>query len=210
MLSTVTRLESPAGRRLWFAGHAAILASCVFNFVLTPYFECRLDGGCEDDVAKSWWSGVYARSLSIACFVSFAVSWTRYRETMAAYGRWMELHEAYAATSATERRSHARVNRVVVSLCVAVIVPVAAFRLYQMYCRKTGALTYFVVMYAHNLAMCLFETRFVLFSYVLYTKFAKINRDTEQLDVRLRVTARTSSPSVYRNFFFPIRRLQVE
>lgn len=172
------------GRWLWFAAYLTVLASCVFNYVLTPYFECQLDDNCVDNLVKSWWTGVYSRSLSISCFVSSVVLWRRYRRTMAAYGRWIELHDAYAATSAAERRAHSRFDLTVVSVCVAVIVPVALYRLYHMYINRPGALVYFVLMYSHNLTMCAFETRFVRFSHVLYAKFVRINRDIKRADER--------------------------
>lgn len=177
------------GRWPWFAAYLTVLASCVFNYVLTPYFECLLDDNCVDNVIKSWWTGVYSRSLCISCFVSSVVLWTRYRRATAAYDRWIELHDAYAATnaesSAAERRAHCRFDLTVVSLCVAVIVPVAVYRLYHMYTNHTGALTYFVLMYSHNLIMCMFETRFVRSSYVLYGKFVRVNRDMKRVNERV-------------------------
>lgn len=190
------------GRWPWFVAYLTVLASCVFNYVLTPYFECVLDDACVDNLIKSWWTGVYTRSLCISCSVSSVVLWRRYWRTMAAYGRWIELHDAYAATSAAERRAHCRFDLIVVSLCAAVIVPVALFRLYQMYVNRTGALAYFVVMYSHNLIMCAFETRFVRFSYVLYAKFVRVNRDVQRVNERVAQCTRAAdrrrppSPSV--------------
>lgn len=89
-----------------FLAFVVVLSSCVFNFVMTPYFECQLDGVCEGDVAKSSWSGVYARSLSVTCLVSIVVLWMRYRRAMAAHDRRIEFHDAYSPTAAAERRAH--------------------------------------------------------------------------------------------------------
>lgn len=77
-------------------------------------------------------------------------------------------------------------NWVILLLNGSIILPVNAYRLHSLnqlqYLNNLYPLIFFGIMYAHNLIMCISETRFVLRCYVLYTKFAKINRDADRLN----------------------------
>lgn len=171
-------------------GTAALLSSCLFNFTMTPYFECLLDGRCTDPGQISVLSGLYARSLCFACFVSFAVVWLKWPAAMAAYDRRFELHDAYAPTTAAEHRTRGQLDAVVVVTCLAVIVPVNATRVYMLFSsdnRSNTIIGFFTVMYVQNISVCMLETRFVALCRGAHDRFVKINRHLEDIEFDITV-----------------------
>eukprot|EP00102_Acyrthosiphon_pisum_P023493 XP_016660703.1 PREDICTED: uncharacterized protein LOC107883997 [Acyrthosiphon pisum] len=186
-------------RRGWFgrlagsAAQAVMGALCVLNFVMTPYFECQLDGdSCDENV--SIMAGIYARSVSITCLVTVAVAWHKYRGAMVAYREHAELIDAYSvpATAAAASANslyvdHATFSGVVLCVCMVLILPVNSFRLYRfvMDDRPVTAIVYFVLMYSQNIYVCLYETLFVRLFYALYTRYADLNRDMEAIGERI-------------------------
>jgi len=164
-------------------------ALCVFNFVMTPYFECQLDGdSCDERVSAM--AGIFARSVSITCLVTVVVAWHKYRGATAEYCERAELSDAYT-TSATSAKpcyvGHATFAGVVLFTCVALIVPVNGFRLFRFVLddRSAAVIVYFVLMYSQNLYVCLYETHFVQLFYALYTRFTDLNRDMEAIGKRI-------------------------
>ncbi|XP_060865266.1 uncharacterized protein LOC132941291 [Metopolophium dirhodum] len=181
------------GRLAGSAAQAVMVALCVFNFVMTPYFECQLDGdSCDESV--SMMAGIYARSVSITCLVTVAVAWHKYRSVMVAYRERAELIDAYSAPATSVAASanslyvdHATFAGVVLCVCVVLIVPINLFRLYRFFMdgRPVAAIVYFVLMYSQNLYVCLYETHFVLLFYALYTRYTDLNRDMEAIGERI-------------------------
>ncbi|KAE9534486.1 hypothetical protein AGLY_008576 [Aphis glycines] len=166
------------------AALAAMAAMCVFNFVLTPYFECQLDGGsCDEHV--SFMAGIYARSVSVTCLTAVAVAWRKYRGAVAVYTERNELHDAYKAPATADGRpryvGHATFGAVVLYTSMALILPVNAFRLYRFVSddRPVAVMVYFALMYSQNLYACLYETHFVRLFYALYTRLADLNGEME-------------------------------
>ncbi|KAF0759334.1 putative gustatory receptor 28b [Aphis craccivora] len=168
---------------------AAMAVMCVFNFVLTPYFECILDGdSCDEHV--SFMAGVYARSVSVTCLVAVAVAWLEHRGAVATYLERKELHDAYktpATADAVDGRpryvGHATFGAAVFYTSMALIVPINAFRLYRFVSddRPVAVIVYFSLMYSQNLYACLYETHFVRLFYALYTRFADLNSEMEAI-----------------------------
>lgn len=169
-------------------GLVAMAALCVFNFVMTPYFECLTEGDC-DDVDPSLLPSIYARSVSVTCLVMVAVSLFRYRDAAAAYRGITELCDAYAPATT----GHAMFRSVVTGMYVALVVPVNGYRLYRFVSdgREFAVIVYFILMYSQNVAMCLFETHFVAMFYALYTRFADVNREMEAVGQRIAVDGRS-------------------
>uniref|UniRef100_A0A2S2PMG9 Gustatory receptor n=1 Tax=Schizaphis graminum TaxID=13262 RepID=A0A2S2PMG9_SCHGA len=175
------------------AAQLAMAAMCVINFVLTPYFECILDGdSCDERV--SLMAGIYARSVSFTCLVTVAMAWRKYRGTMAAYVERTELHDAYTApaTGADAADPPRYVGRatfdgVVLYTNLLLIVPINAFRLYRFVSdgRPAPVLVYFSFMYSQNLYVCLHETHFARLLYALYTRFADLNRQMGAVGERI-------------------------
>ncbi|XP_022182414.1 uncharacterized protein LOC111042194 [Myzus persicae] len=182
-------------RRGWFgrlvgsAAQATVAALCVFNFVMTPHFECMLDGdSCDERV--SMMAGIFARSVSIACLVTAVIAWHKYNDALAEYRERAELHDAYAAPAASAKPlyvGHATYAGVVLCTCLALIVPINVFRLYRFVLdrRPVSVMVYFVLMYSQNLYVCLYETLFVRLFYKLYTRFTDLNRDMEAIGERI-------------------------
>jgi len=186
-------------RRGWFgrlagsAAQAVMIALCVFNFVMTPYFECQLDGDtCDESV--SMMAGIYARSVSITCLVTVAVTWHKYHSAMVAYRERVELIDAYSApaTSVVASANSLYVDQAtfgggVLCVCVALIVPINLLRLYRFFMdgRPVAAIVYFILMYSQNLYVCLYETHFAWLFYALYTRYTDLNRDMEVIGERI-------------------------
>lgn len=176
-----------------------ILVSCVINYAIDPYVECMLDEECTDPVKLSWLTGVYARSLAVTCFASIAATWLRNGRAKVAYGKCFDAHDAYAAYATGGRiygdqrrwrcwpRGTAAVQRLVTAICLALILPPNAARLYSLYNshRTRLATLFFAFMYAQNLYMCLLETRFVGSCHAVYTRFGGINREMKRIDREL-------------------------
>ncbi|XP_050057153.1 uncharacterized protein LOC126550160 [Aphis gossypii] len=187
------------------AAMAAMAAMCAFNFVLTPYFECLLDGeSCDEHV--SFMAGIYARSVSVTCLAAVAVAWRKHRGAVAAYTERNELHDAYRTAPATgdgrpRYLGHATFGAVVLYTSMALILPVNAFRLYRFVSddRPVAVMVYFALMYSQNLYACLYETHFVRLFYALYTRFADLNAEMEAVgewivDGRAQAQAREEPP----------------
>lgn len=168
-------------------------ALCVFNFVMTEYFECLLDGdSCDDGV--SMMAGIYARSVSVTCLVTVAVSWHKYHCAMVAYHERTELIDSYSAPATTAAASanslyvdHSTFSGVVLCTCMGLILPVNSFRLYRFVLddRPAVVILYFVLMYSQNLYVCLYEMHFVKLFYALYIKYTDLNREMEAIGERI-------------------------
>lgn len=164
-------------------------ALCVFNFAMTPYFECQLDGdSCNERVSAM--AGIFARSVSITCLVTVVVAWQKYRGATAEYRERAELSDAYTTSAASAKPCYvgrATVAGVVLFTCLALIVPVNAYRLFRFFLddRSAVVIVYFVLMYSQNLYVCFYETHFVQLFYALYTRFSDLNRDMEAIGKRI-------------------------
>ncbi|XP_025417197.1 uncharacterized protein LOC112688289 [Sipha flava] len=189
-------------------GQTVILVSCVFNYVMTPHFECVLEGGYGTTMAVNPMAWVYSRSVSVACFMAYAVMSVKYRGGVAEYRARIALHDAYSPTTDAERRAFATFNAAVASACALLILPVNGMRLFRFVedRRPIEVIVYFGLIYSQNALTCLMETRFVLLCYVLYTKFVRINRDMETIGDQL--AADRGCPSVRRSRLVaaPVRR----
>lgn len=127
---------------------------------------------------------IYDRVLASTIFFSriavlYRGDWnvSRYRATVAAL-------ELYSPTSAAEHRLYRRFSSAVVSLCVAVIVPINVGRLYYLfaYGAHTSQLIYFLFLNVQNLSMCCVETQFVTQCFVVFVKFREINGELRRLN----------------------------
>ncbi|VVC44854.1 7TM chemoreceptor [Cinara cedri] len=162
------------------------MACCVFNFALTPFFECLLEAGCTDPNTMSSFTGLYSRSLCVTCFVSYAVAWRKRGTALAVYRERLAAHDARWPAAAAERRRHAAVRCAVTAACLALTVPVNAARLYILYTSgiadRSLLVVFFAVMYVINISVCMLETRFVGLCYAVYLKFAAVNRDLDDIE----------------------------
>lgn len=214
MVVSLKSLSATICGALWSACKIAVLASCVFNFVLTPYFECLLVGATCDAVELSSLSGVYARTVCVACFVCTAVACFRYGPAMTAYRRCMRLQDAYspAGPSLAERRRLVAFDTAVVAACLAIIAPVNIARLVNLYmtARYRSVMVFFAAMYVQNLTSCMLEMRFVSACNGLHAKFADINREMDRMDARLQADdAGRTSISGPRDACVAVERLKI-
>lgn len=162
-----------------------ILASCVFNFFLAPYFECvMLYVECENVINDNPVECTFTWSLCIACFMSLVVLWVKYRSAKTAYDRLMESHDAYSPTTAAERKNHATFTIFIFVTCITVMLPVNIHRLFTLYTsgKVTDVIVYFFLIYSHNAIICMMEMHFVALCHALYRKFVTINRDIQHID----------------------------
>lgn len=181
---------SAVGRWLALVGFAVVLASCAFNFVTAPYFECRLqqndDGGgnCSE---RGQLASIYTRSISVTCFVYTVVGWSRYLTAMDMYGARLRVHDTYSPFAAS--RSHVAFGAAVLAANALLIVPVNAVRLAALAADGrsfvTALLCFKFVRYTHNAVACLCEWRFVVLCYALYAQFAGLNLDMEAVSRRI-------------------------
>lgn len=178
-----------AAAPLRYACKAVLLASCIFNFSLTTFFEClQMEDRCET-VPLSSFSVVYTRSICVACAVSFAVVWLKQGRAMAAYKRYVAAHDAYSAANPAERRRYVAFRAAVASACAVIIVPVNVARLYKLWTHGRSRLVvmYFAIMYTQNLVLCALEVHFAALCYALHGRFAKINRHMVEIGDQLAV-----------------------
>ncbi|XP_008178128.1 putative gustatory receptor 28b [Acyrthosiphon pisum] len=161
---------------------AALMTSCVFNFVTAPLIMCLMDGGCEE-VSVTSLRGMYARTIAVACFASASALLCKYGTTMSIYKQTMEAHDVYSPTTEAERRDRALFCVLYVTLCMSVTLPINALRLSLLYRNRSDpiVLVFFVFMYLENVVMCLGETCFVTWCRTLSNKFLVINRDLQLL-----------------------------
>uniref|UniRef100_A0A2S2PJ62 Gustatory receptor n=1 Tax=Schizaphis graminum TaxID=13262 RepID=A0A2S2PJ62_SCHGA len=170
-------------RRLAIAAAvAALLTTCVFNFVTAPLVMCLMDGGCAE-VSVTSLSGMFARTIAGACFASTAALLCKCGSTVPIYVQTMRAHDVYSPTTVAERRDRWLYRGLYVALCMSVTLPVNALRLSLLVANRSDpvVLVFFVFMYAENVAMCLGETCFVTWCHTLNNKFLEINRDLQRL-----------------------------
>lgn len=157
-------------------------ATCVFNVIMSPVVLCLLDGRCSY-VTFSPVTGVYPRTVAIACLVTFATLTYKYRTTMPLYDSNMQAHDVYSPATAAERRHCALFHWLCIIVFLSVTLPINVSRLVTMYGQNTAplVLVFFVFMYAENISMCMVETLFATLCHTLAGKFSNINRDLERL-----------------------------
>ncbi|KAF0749339.1 putative gustatory receptor 28b [Aphis craccivora] len=161
---------------------AALLTTCVFNFVTAPLVLCLMDGGCAE-VSVTSLRGMYARTIAGACFASAAALLCKCGATVPVYVQTVDAHDVYAPTTVAERRDRALFCGLYVALCMSVTLPINALRLSLLFANRSEpvVLVFFVFMYLENVAMCLGETCFVVLCHTLRHKFLEINRDLQRL-----------------------------
>jgi len=161
---------------------AALLTTCVFNFVTAPLVMCTMDGGCAE-VSVTSLRGMYARTIAGACLASAAALLCKCGATVPIYEQTMRAHDVYSPTTVAERRDRALFRGLYVALCMSVTLPVNALRLSLLVANRSDpvVLVFFVFMYAENVAMCLGETCFVTWCHTLSNKVLEINRDLQRL-----------------------------
>lgn len=161
---------------------AALLTTCVFNFVTAPLVLCLMDGGCAE-VSVTSLRGMYARTIAGACFASAVALLCKCGATMPVYVQTVDAHDVYAPTTVAERRDRALFCGLYVGLCMSVTLPINALRLSLLFANRSEpvVLVFFVFMYLENVAMCLGETCFVALCHTLGNKFLEINRDLQRL-----------------------------
>lgn len=194
------------------AGTAAVLVSCAINYATAPHFERQLllrivvggNGGNGTTAAAAAadrgpinpLSSFYSRAVSVGCFASAAVGWSRYSVAAAAYGARLRAVRAYSSTAAAAAAAAPAAVAATGAFAAAVlaanallIVPVNAFRLWNLVAGDPSASAvlfyYKLARYAQNAVSCLWECRFVVLCHALCAEFGRLNRDMEAVGRRI-------------------------
>ncbi|VVC40559.1 7TM chemoreceptor [Cinara cedri] len=164
---------------------AALLVTCVFNFIMAPSVLCLMDGGCLKTPVTSV-QDMYPKVVAFSCFVSFSVLSRKHRKTVAVYNQNVEACRSYSRRrncGKPDLRDRALFSCCAVVACLALILSTHLVRLTILYKQHAipVVLTFFAFMYAENIGMYLTEAYFVKLCFVLEKEFLYVNRDLAKL-----------------------------
>lgn len=163
---------------------AVLSMVCVYTFLSIPWIVCRVGMECASESVRVL-KEIYPSVVNVAGTVSRISLLHSVRRRFGLYEQTLETYELYAPTAAAEIRGYGRFAAAAVALCVALIVPVNAIRVYVLATLHEvdgHVIGLYVLIYVQNLCMCCSETQFAEQCYALYRKFRDINGEIARLD----------------------------
>lgn len=164
----------------WFS--AVLFVSGLINIAITPWSVCLLDGWCAESATATAYRRLYTRMIACISLLSRAVVVYKVRRYLADYKRRVDAYDNNWPVPETDRRLCRIYVSTVVSVCLALLVPINLVRLYRLYGSSGDEskadlimLLFFFNIYLQNWSVCCMETHFAVLCFVVYRKFRAIN-----------------------------------
>ncbi|XP_050430672.1 uncharacterized protein LOC126839397 [Adelges cooleyi] len=171
------------GHVIYAIAGGTVLISCIFNFLVSSWMPCIMDGVDCNNKGFTSLSGMYSRFVAATCFVSCLIMLYKFSFSMKGYNNNVEAYSNYSPVTRKDRRSYLIFTWTVTVSLLTIILPINVLRLRIMYNNHTNTLVwiFFVVMYVENLFISVSELYFASKCWNLYLKFSSINADLKQL-----------------------------
>lgn len=162
-----------------------IIVTCVFNLICAPFIVHEIDDW--SDVLSTSLSVLQTRVVAITSFLSrgiilYKIQFNKNQK----YKTTLESFDIYSPMTVTALNQCKLFSLTILSLCIAIILPVNTIKLYNLYNNHPDRFlvtTYFLFFYIQNLSMCLIENHFINQCFMVYKRFQEINDDLKCIKI---------------------------
>lgn len=159
-----------------------LMASCVYNFYVTPDIICALEGSCDNSLSTII-KGLFMRVVAGTCLISRIIIILKGKSKLVLYNSNVEKFHAFSPMTRAETEVLSKLSCQVVLCVLLLTVPINILRLMMLLHRTDYMLLNFSFMYLQNTSMYYIETHFIVLCFNLYQKFAGINKDLTELKI---------------------------
>lgn len=159
-----------------------LMITCIMNFYYTPIIICDLDNQCDDSVF-SLIKGMFIRVVAVTGFISRIVLLFKGKINLLKYMENMDTFHTFTPMTLSDTGSLNRVSARVILCCILLTVPINLTRLWILWDLVQGTVVFVAFAYIQNYSMFCLETHYTVLCYILYKKFANINKDLLTLKI---------------------------
>jgi hypothetical protein len=159
-----------------------LIISCILNFYYTPEIICVLDKYCDNSVSTLI-KGMFVRIVAITGFFSRVVLLFKGKINLVKYKENMDAFHAFTPMTSSDIDGLNRFSCRVILCCILLTVPVNFARLWILWDLIQNTVVFVALSYIQNFSMYCIETHFIVLCFILYQKFAGINKDLLTLKI---------------------------
>lgn len=159
-----------------------LMMSCVFNFYYTPTIVCLLDNQCDDSMS-SVIKGMFVRVVSVTGFISRVVLLFKGKINLVKYKENMDIFHTFTPMTPSDVDGLNRVSTRVILCCILLTVPINLTRVWILWDLIGSSIVFVSLAYIQNFSMYCIETHYTVLCFILYQKFAGINKDLLTLKI---------------------------